>query len=38
MQIDKRIILTTNGYEEDSDWDAIWESAITVKKDGWYVK
>ena len=24
VQIDKRIILTTNGYEEDSDWDAIW--------------
>ena len=38
VQIDKRIILTTNGYEEDSDWDAIWESAITIKKDGWYVE
>ena len=38
VQIDKRIILTTNGYIEDKNWDAVWESAVSIHKDGWRVE
>ena len=38
VQIDKRSILTTNGYVDDINWDAVWESAVTIKKDGWFVE
>ena len=38
VQIDKRIILTTNGYLEDINWDAVWESDIKIDKDGWCVE
>ena len=38
VQIDKRIILTTNGTIEDANWDAVWESAVQIHKDGWYVE
>ncbi|MBF25575.1 MAG: hypothetical protein CMP49_03550 [Flavobacteriales bacterium] len=38
VQIDKRIILTTNGYLEDINWDSVWESAVSIDKDGWSVE
>ena len=38
VQIDKRIILTTDGYLEDINWDAVWESAVSIDKDGWFVE
>ena len=38
VQIDKRIILTTGGYLEDLNWDAVWESAVAIDKDGWSVE
>ena len=38
VQIDKRIILTTNGYLEDINWDAVWESNVQIDKDGWCVE
>ncbi|MAZ57893.1 MAG: hypothetical protein CMP56_00540 [Flavobacteriales bacterium] len=38
VQIDKRSILTTNGYMDDVNWDAVWESAVTIEKDGWFVE
>ena len=38
VQIDKRIILTTNGYIEDKNWDSVWESAVSIHKDGWRVE
>ena len=38
VQIDKRIILTTNGYTEDVNWDAVWESAVYISKDAWFVE
>ena len=38
VQIDKRIVLTTNGSLEDKNWDAVWESAVKIHKDGWFVE
>ena len=38
VQIDKRIILTTNGYVEDVNWDAVWESNVTIYENGWFVE
>ena len=38
VQIDKRIVLTTNGYTEDVNWDAVWESAVTIHENGWFVE
>ena len=38
VQIDKRIILTTSGYIEDVNWDAVWKSAVHIHKDGWVVE
>ena len=38
VQIDKRIVLTTNGYIEDVNWDAVWESDVTIYQDGWFVE
>ncbi|MDC0189327.1 carbohydrate binding family 9 domain-containing protein [Flavobacteriales bacterium] len=38
VQIDKRIILTTNGYIEDVNWDAVWESNVTIYENGWFVE
>ena len=38
VQIDKRSILTTDGYIDDVNWDAVWESAVHIHKDGWIVE
>ena len=38
VQIDKRIILTTDGYIEDINWDAVWESEVRIERDAWFVE
>ena len=38
VQIDYRNTLMTYGYMEDINWDAVWESSVTIEKDRWNVE
>ena len=38
VQIDKRIVLTTDGYINELNWDAVWESEVIINEKGWFVE
>jgi len=38
VQIDKKIILTTDGYINELNWDAVWESEVVINEKGWFVE